>query len=55
MAKKKNPQDATLRNVRASNKALLLLRRRVKVLETLVDDLVEWVAAQSKVSSDVSE
>lgn len=33
---KKNPQDATLRNVRAAQKEIRALKARVRVLERLV-------------------
>lgn len=35
-AKKRNPQDTTLRNTRAANKRIDALEKRVKALEDLV-------------------
>lgn len=37
MKKKRNPTDATLRNVKASGKRFAALEMRVKELETIVD------------------
>lgn len=34
-ARKRNPQDATLRNVRALKKRIAALARRLKVVETV--------------------
>ena len=39
MSDKRNPQDATLRNVRAAVKRLTALERKVRVLEERVVDL----------------
>lgn len=37
--KKKNPKDATVRNVKASNRRDYLLLKRIKGLETAIDAL----------------
>ena len=37
--KKKNPKDATARNVKASNRRDYLLLKRIKGLETAIDAL----------------
>lgn len=40
MKKKKQPTDATLRNVRAAKKRESKLEKRIKELERKVDDLI---------------
>lgn len=41
--KKKNPQDATLRNVRAASKKIAALTKRVKELEDKVREMGDTV------------
>lgn len=41
MKKKKNPTDSTMRNVRAANKKIAALEKRVKKLEAYVAHLLK--------------
>jgi hypothetical protein len=48
MAKKRNPQDATLRNIRALKKRVSSLEIQVKYLGGLTSWLIERSAAKKK-------
>ena len=51
-AKKRNPQDATLRNVRAARKEIRELREAMKALEARVDALQKPVEVFAPVKED---
>jgi tetrahydromethanopterin S-methyltransferase subunit G len=41
LVKKRNPQDSTLRNVKAVNKRLDELEKKIRNLQQQLDDMVE--------------
>lgn len=48
MAKKKNPQDATLRNINALKKKLAKLQAQYKKLHTMFISYINAINAKSK-------